>query len=128
MQRDMHGMNRTISSGPFGMMNDVMPFTSDSNVPSPIAPQPVWPSYNPAPPQYSYTNPYARPQVAPQIIPQIKTKAASKTKPVRRAVDKKNSAQKNPAQKNREQNVLKTKEDLPGASPLSLKEPSKKGQ
>jgi hypothetical protein len=68
MQRDMHGMNRTVSSGPFGMMNDVMPFTSDTNVPPPIAPQPVWPSYNPVPqPQYGYSNPYARPQMAPRV-------------------------------------------------------------
>ena len=127
MQRDMHGMNRTISSGPFGMMNDVMPFTSDTNVPPSIAPQPVWPSYNPAP-QYSYANPYARPQAAPRITPQVKTKVAPKTKPLKQAVDKKSGAQKNPAQKNRGQNVLKTKEDMPGASPLSLKETSIKGR
>ena len=125
MQRDMHGMNRTVSSGPFGMMNDVMPFTSDTNVPPPIAPQPVWPSYNPNPvPQYTYSNPYAR----PQFTPQVKTKAAPKTKPVKQAAIKKSSAQKNPAQKNEAQNILKTKVDMPGASPVSLKEPSIKGQ
>jgi len=62
MQRDMHGMNRTVSSGPFGMMGDVMPFTSDTNVPPPIAPQPVWPSYNPNPAAYQvYTQPPLRP-------------------------------------------------------------------
>ncbi len=125
MQRDMHGMNRTVSSGPFGMMNDVMPFTSDTNVPPPIAPQPVWPSYNPNPvPQYSYSNPYAR----PQIPPQFKTRATPKTKPVKQAADKKNRTQKNPAQKNSAPDNLKTKVDMPGASPVSLKEPSIKGQ
>jgi hypothetical protein len=30
MQRDMGGLNRTISGGPFGFMNDVMPFSADS--------------------------------------------------------------------------------------------------
>ncbi len=40
MQRDMSGMNRTISGGPFGMMNDVMPFTSNSYTrPPPQLPQ-----------------------------------------------------------------------------------------
>jgi len=38
MQRDMGGMNRTISSGPFGMMNDVMPFSSHTNVVPPLPP------------------------------------------------------------------------------------------
>ncbi len=38
MQRDMGGMNRTISSGPFGMMNDVMPFSSHTNVVPPPPP------------------------------------------------------------------------------------------
>ncbi len=62
MQRDMHGMNRTVSSGPFGMMNDVMPFASDTNVPPAVAPQPVWPSYNPNPAAYqSYTQIPLRP-------------------------------------------------------------------
>ena len=126
MQRDMHGMNRTVSSGPFGMMNDVMPFTSDTNVPPPIAPQPVWPSYNPVP-QYNYSNPYAR----PQITPHIKKKATSKTKPVKQTgykknIDKKNRAQKGLTQKSSAQDNLKTKVDMPGASPVSLKEPSNK--
>ncbi len=125
MQRDMHGMNRTVSSGPFGMMNDVMPFTSDTNVPPPIQPQPVWPSYNPVPaPQYSYSNPYAR----PQITPQVRTNTRPKTKPVKQAADKKSMTQKNLAKKNSAQDSLKTKADMPGASPVSLKEPSSKGQ
>lgn len=38
MQRDMGGMNRTISSGPFGMMNDMMPFSSHTNVAPPLPP------------------------------------------------------------------------------------------
>ncbi len=124
MQRDMHGMNRTVSSGPFGMMNDVMPFSSDTNVPPPIAPQPVWPSYNPVP-QRPYSNPYARPpQIPQQIAPQSRAKATSKTKPVQQASNKKNIDQKDLAQKNRAQDNLKTKVDMPGASPVSLKEPS----
>jgi len=115
MQRDMHGMNRTVSSGPFGMMNDVMPFTSDTNVPSPISPQPVWPSYNPVPaPQYNYSNPYAR----PQVMPQARTKAMPKTKPLKQAGTKKSIAKDD----------LKTKVDMPGASPLSLKESTIKGK
>ena len=129
MQRDMHGMNRTVSSGPFGMMNDVMPFTSDTNVPPPIAPQPVWPSYNPVPqPQYGYSNPYARPRVAPQRAPQVRAKTTPKTEPVKQAGNKKNIAQKKLTEKSRTQNNLKTKVDMPGASPLSLKESSIKGQ
>ncbi|NOR42929.1 MAG: hypothetical protein GQ572_06290 [Gammaproteobacteria bacterium] len=129
MQRDMHGMNRTVSSGPFGMMNDVMPFTSDTNVPPPIQPQPVWPSYNPVPvPQYGYSNPYARPQITPWSKAKTTPQAVSKAKPVKQAADKKKMTQKNPAQKNGTQNVLKTKVDMPGASPLSLKEPTIKGQ
>jgi len=122
MQRDMHGMNRTVSSGPFGMMNDVMPFTSDTNVPPPIAPQPVWPSYKQVP-QRPYSNPYARPQIPQQIAPQSRTKATSKTKPVQQASTKKNIDQRNLAQDN-----LKTKVDMPGANPVSLKEPSIKGK
>jgi len=124
MQRDMHGMNRTVSSGPFGMMNDVMPFTSDTNVPPAIAPQPVWPSYNPVPaPQYGYSNPYARPQITPQRKVKATPQAASKARPVKQTADKKNLAQKNGTQ-----NILKTKQDMPGASPLSLKEATIKGQ
>ena len=133
MQRDMHGMNRTVSSGPFGMMNDVMPFTSDTNVPPPIAPQPVWPSYNPNPvPQnpYSnpYSNPYARPKNPQQIMPQSRTNASSITKPVQQSANKKNIDQKNLTQKSRAKNDLKTKVDMPGASPVSLKESSIKGK
>ncbi len=56
MQRDIGGMNRTVSSGPLGMMNDVMPFSSSSNVPQPLAPSPVWPAYNPAPYNYGAPN------------------------------------------------------------------------
>ncbi len=122
MQRDMHGMNRTVSSGPFGMMNDVMPFSSDTNVPPPIAPQPVWPSYNPVPqPQYGYSNPYARPQMAPRV----KAKTTPKTEPVKQAANKKNIAQKKLTEKNRMQNNLKTKVDMPGSSPVPLQNPSK---
>lgn len=66
MQRDMHGMHRTVSSGPFGMMNDVMPFNSNTNVPPDMPPPQVWPSYNTVP-QYQ---PY--PPVAPvrRVVPQ----------------------------------------------------------
>jgi hypothetical protein len=80
MQRDMHGMNRTVSSGPFGMMNDVMPFTSDTNVPPGLAPQPVWPSYNPnmAPAQRPvYTQPQAMPkqQAKSRPVPKAEVRA-----------------------------------------------------
>jgi hypothetical protein len=58
MQRDMGGLNRTISGGPFGFMNDVMPFSSDSyNTPPPPVPmgagqyqQPVYIQPMPSPP------------------------------------------------------------------------------
>lgn len=127
MQRDMHGMNRTVSSGPFGMMNDVMPFTSDTNVPPPIAPQPVWPSYNPVP-QNPYSNPYARPQIQPQIAPRNRTNTMFKTQPVQQSGNKKNLAQKDLTKKSKAQDSLKTKEDMPGASPVPLKAPSIKGK
>ena len=38
MHRDVGNMNRTVSSGPFGMMNDVMPFSSNSYNPTRSAP------------------------------------------------------------------------------------------
>ncbi|NOQ87323.1 MAG: hypothetical protein GQ550_00215 [Gammaproteobacteria bacterium] len=103
MQRDMHGMNRTVSSGPFGMMGDVMPFSSDTNVPPPIPPQPVWPAYNPVPYQA-----YVQPQYAP-------VKPAKPAKPVapEEAVT---------------QDTTQQKLTMPGASPVSLKEPVVKGQ
>lgn len=54
MHRDVGNMNQTVSGGPFGMMNDVMPFSSNSynrNVPPPpmyippaIAPPPKRPA------------------------------------------------------------------------------------
>ena len=40
MQRDMGGLNRTISGGPFGFMNDAMPFSSDSYS-NPLPPVPM---------------------------------------------------------------------------------------
>lgn len=58
MQRDLGGMNRTVSGGPFGFMNDMMPFTSNSynNPPPPLPPmilqqpviQPVIPPARPS--------------------------------------------------------------------------------
>lgn len=83
MQRDLGGMNRTVSSGPLGMMNDIMPFSSSSNVPRPLAPTPVWPSYNPQP--YTYLPPKpppARKQVKPlaqQEKSEQQTKSLSNT-------------------------------------------------
>jgi hypothetical protein len=127
MQRDMHGMNRTVSSGPFGMMNDVMPFSSDTNVPPPIAPQPVWPSYNPLP-QRSYSNPYTQPQIQPQFAPQSRANAASIANPVQQAVNIKKIDDKDQAQKSKAQTGLKTKVDMPGARPVPLKESSIKGK
>ncbi len=66
MQRDMGGLNRTISGGPFGFMNDAMPFSSDSYS-NPIPPipmgagQPIFVQPMPAPVPMA---PYA-PQAAP---------------------------------------------------------------
>lgn len=95
LQRDMHGMNRTVSSGPFGMMNDMMPFSSDTNVPPPVQPSPVWPSYNPAPPQQTFYRPYAAPAAAPA-----------------------------PEKPKEPQQTVRTEVTMPGASPVSLKEVS----
>ena len=39
MQRDIGGMNRTVSGGPFGAMNDMMPFSTDSYS-DPLPPRP----------------------------------------------------------------------------------------
>ena len=97
LQRDMHGMNRTVSSGPFGMMNDMMPFSSDTNVPPPVQPSPVWPSYNPVPPQQTFYRPYATP--APAAAPA-------------------------PEKPKEPQNTVRTEVNMPGASPVSLKEVS----
>ena len=46
MQRDMGGLNRTVSGGPFGFMNDAMPFTSDSYK-TPPPPLPMMGNQNP---------------------------------------------------------------------------------
>ncbi len=103
MQRDMHGMNRTVSSGPFGMMNDIMPFSSNTNVPQPIRQRPVWPSYNPAPPQGPV-------RVYNQQVKQPVARASSKP------VTVKNTAPVSTSQNNVEKQVK-----MPGASPVSLK-------
>ncbi len=99
MQRDMHGMNRTVSSGPFGMMNDIMPFSSSTNVPSPVAPRPVWPSYNNPAPRQGYARPNTR---GPAPVAKTLSKPAS-------AKDK------------APQKKLATQVKVPGASPVSLK-------
>ncbi len=100
MQRDMHGMNRTVSSGPFGMMNDMIPFSSNSNVPPPVAPSPVWPSYNPLPPQQygQYRGPAAN---------NATNRAASKAPLKQQVVQPKN---------------VNTAVTMPGASPVLIKE------
>jgi len=116
MQRDMHGMNRTVSSGPFGMMNDIMPFSSDTNVPPPLAPQPVWPAYGnqqhyqPYPVQPAVRQPVARQQAAPMAQP----KAKVAEKPTVKIVPKENVTVKK----------TQKKVTMPGASPVSLREPS----
>jgi len=98
LQRDMHGMNRTVSSGPFGMMNDIMPFSSDTNIPPPVAPQPVWPSYNSQPQQQYYPQTYSA-----QPWPAQTSEPAKSSTP---------------------QQTVKTEVTMPGASPVSLKEVS----
>ena len=60
LQRDMSGLNRTVSSGPFGMMNDVMPFSSNTNVPPQMAAPRVWPSYSSVPMQRPAQRPAQR--------------------------------------------------------------------
>jgi hypothetical protein len=105
MQRDMHGMNRTVSSGPFGMMNDMMPFSSNTNVPPPLTPQPVWPAYrNPVP----YYQAYPQPRIQP-VKPVKPLKPLKPLKPVKPALSQKN---------------LKTEVTMPGASSVTVKEPS----
>jgi len=53
MNRNVGNLNRTVSSGPFGMMNDIMPFSSDSYDGPGVLPPPIRyaPSMAP-PPQY----------------------------------------------------------------------------
>ncbi len=115
MQRDMSGMNRTISSGPLGMMGDVMPFGSGDNVPPPIhRTTPIWPAQN--------WTPYYQPnyKVGPQygaskspVRPQVKKKTTGEEKSVE---DKKNTVQ----------NSLKRKVIVPDATPVSPKESAHK--
>jgi len=76
MQRDMNGMNRTVSSGPFGMMNDVMPFSSNTNVPPPMPPVRVWPAYES--PANSYANRYPQYRAAPAPVAKVSRKNNSK--------------------------------------------------
>ncbi len=68
MQRDMGGMNRTISSGPFGMMNDVMPFSSHTNV-------------VPPPPPPTYRQPW---EVQPREMRRIPPRAPAQMVPVQK--------------------------------------------
>lgn len=102
MQRDMSGMNRTISSGPFGMMSDVMPFSSSDNVPPPVQRNtPIWPPQNWQPhyqpnyqfaPQYGSPRAFARPQARPLLKKDDEAKSvndkgdAEKSKPTRRVI------------------------------------------
>jgi hypothetical protein len=58
MQRDMGGLNRTVSGGPFGFMNDAMPFTSDSYK----TPPPPLPMMGPQNPVYIQQQPQWGPQ------------------------------------------------------------------
>jgi len=113
MQRDIGGMNRTVSSGPFGMMNDLMPFSSKSNVPRPIQPSPVWPSYNPVPKQGFQQHPYARQQ---QQRPQVRPKPGAKSTVKTPQVAKKQMPKKSLAKK-----LVAKDVQMPGASPVSLK-------
>lgn len=111
MQRDMHGMNRTVSSGPFGMMNDMMPFGSSTNVPRQSRQRPVWPSYNPKPKNAKAVS--TKHQTAKKLPnPVVKTKALSKLVPVNNTAPLVVRPQKKTV----------TKIQVPGASPVSLKQ------
>jgi hypothetical protein len=73
MQRDMGGLNRTVSGGPFGFMNDAMPFTSDSYK-TPPPPLPMMggqqnPVYIQQQPRQWGAPPWGTPQWAPQALP-----------------------------------------------------------
>ncbi len=109
MQRDMSGMNRTISSGPLGMMGDVMPFSSSDNVPPPIhRTTPIWPAYGGS--QYawpSYNQAVPRHNV---VRPQTRTKDTTEIKPV----NPKNT--ESLKQENTVQNNFKRKVIVPGES------------
>jgi len=106
------------------MMNDIMPFTSDTNVPPPLAPQPVWPSYSAVPQQYPYYNQapaFRAPKAATPAAPQATTQAAPAKKAEKTAkvgdAASKVPAKTAPASKNAE--VI-----MPGTSPVTLKEVS----
>ncbi len=85
MQRDMSGMNRTVSGGPFGMMSDVMPFTSNSYT-DPLPPRPMTPPRIAQPmPRYAPPPAWARQPTrrAPNRAPVKKAeKPAAKKLPV----------------------------------------------
>jgi len=61
MQRDMGGLNRTVSGGPFGFMNDAMPFTSDSYK-TPPPPLPMMGGQQQTPVYIQQQQPQWRPQ------------------------------------------------------------------
>ncbi|MBL4711758.1 MAG: hypothetical protein JKX75_04560 [Gammaproteobacteria bacterium] len=111
MQRDIGGMNRTVSSGPFGMMNDMMPFSTNSNVPRP--PSREWPSYNPVLQQAPHTGqPPLRHQAKSATLPSIQLPATLITSDS--AVNK--STKKKVVEKTFAQEVM-----MPGVSSVSLK-------
>ncbi len=72
MQRSMGGMNRTISSGPLGMMNDMMPMSSRTNV-MPRLPPPTYRQ------PWEIRRPYLR---KPVPAPAVKAKTATMEQPV----------------------------------------------
>ena len=117
MQRDIGGMNRTVSSGPLGMMNDVMPFSSSSNVPRPLAPSPVWPAYNTQP--YNYSAPRAQPAANSQTKAQARTQL--KKKPVKPLSQENNSKQQATPLKNSATKNVWQLNNPPAANPLSIK-------
>ncbi len=84
MQRDMSGMNRTISNGPFGFMQDMMPFSSNSYTrpPPPVIyppanPKPVYPQQS-APAVQKKTSPVKRDSPKSGMQPQDKETLAKK--------------------------------------------------
>ena len=124
LQRDMSGLNRTVSSGPFGMMNDVMPFSSNTNVPPQMAAPRVWPSYSGVPMQRPAQRPTQRAVQPPKQPAKLQSKQQSQKqsskKPLSTAQKKPQSGKPVVPTLNSKQNI-KTEVTMPGAAPVIIK-------